>query len=365
MKILCAISGGVDSAVAAARLVAAGHTVTGVHLRLWENPSQAGLLANQPRFDHASDAQHVAEVLGIPLLLWDFTKEFKTEVIDYFVAAYAKGETPNPCLRCNQKIKFSAMLTRARGLGFEALATGHYALIENAAGQRSLHRSSEAAKDQSYVLGVLNQDQLAHSLFPLGSSPAKADIRAEAAKCGFNIAEKPDSSDICFIPDGDTAAFLRKQLGRREGNIVASDGTVLGTHLGSYQFTVGQRHGLRLRVPAADGRPRYVKAIDAQANTVVVGSKQDLSVGRLRGTSLTFTQAVISEPWSGFAQWRAHGAAVPANFSYCDDELRVEFVQPVVGIALGQTVVCYEQGRVVGSAQISKTATTKAPAIPS
>ena len=232
MRVLAAMSGGVDSAVAAARLVAQGHDVTGVHLALSRNPrSQREGSRGCCSLEDSFDARRAADKIGIPFYVWDFSDRFAEEVIDPFVAEYAAGRTPNPCLRCNERIKFAALLERGLDLGFDAVATGHYARLERTASGTRMYRGIDAGKDQSYVLAVLNQEQLAHSMFPLGDT-VKTDIRAEAAELGLAVADKPDSNDICFIPDGNTAGWLSGELGERRGEIRDESGTVVGSHVG-------------------------------------------------------------------------------------------------------------------------------------
>jgi tRNA-specific 2-thiouridylase len=356
VKILAALSGGVDSAVAAARLVDDGHEVTGVHLALSKNPETYRSGARGCcSLEDSHDARRAADVLGIPFYVWDLADEFKADVVDDFLAEYALGHTPNPCLRCNERIKFAAVLERGRALGFDAVATGHYAVLQRTAAGVRLLRSAEPAKDQSYVLGVLNQQQLAHSLFPLGPVTAKAEVRAEAAARGLYLAKKPDSHDICFIPSGDTSGYLRERFGTRPGDIVDERGEVVGAHSGAYQFTVGQRHGLRLSVPAADGRPRYVLKVDVARNEVVVGPQQRLAVVGMTGIRPTWTEGEVTGPWHGLAQWRAHSVPAAAEFELRAGELRVSLAQPAFGIAPGQSVVCYDRDRVVGSATIAAT----------
>ncbi|MFZ0530597.1 MAG: tRNA 2-thiouridine(34) synthase MnmA, partial [Propionicimonas sp.] len=300
MRVLAAMSGGVDSAVAAARLVDDGHEVVGVHLALSKNPDAYRSGARGCcSLEDSHDARRAADVLGIPFYVWDFAERFAEDVVDDFVSEYAAGRTPNPCLRCNEKIKFAAVLERGRALGFDAVATGHYARIEPGPGGPSLLRAAEPAKDQSYVLGVLDADQLRHSLFPLGADVAKAQVRTEAAARGLSVARKPDSHDICFIPTGDTAGFLRSRLGARAGDIVDERGEVIGAHRGTQQFTVGQRHGLHLSVPAADGRPRYVLGVDPVANTVRVGPRSALAVRVIEGIRLTWTEQPVVGAWRG------------------------------------------------------------------
>src|SRR5829696_3111241 len=247
MRVLAAMSGGVDSAVAAARAVDAGHDVVGVHLALSARP---GTLRTGARgcctLEDARDARRAADMLDIPFYVWDFAQRFTEDVVDDFVAEYAAGRTPNPCLRCNEQIKFSALLDKALALGFDAVCTGHYARL---GADGALRRAVDADKDQSYVLAVLTRDRLAHALFPIGDTP-KPEIRAEAERRGLAVARKPDSHDICFIPSGDTRAFLGARLGVRAGALV-DDGTgeVLGRHDGVHGFTVGQRHGLGIDRP--------------------------------------------------------------------------------------------------------------------
>src|ERR1700710_412278 len=209
------MSGGVDSAVAAARGGEAGAGVTGGHLALTPN---AHTVREGARgcctIEDAMDARRVADRIGIPFYVWDFSDRFAEEVVDDFVAEYPAGRTPNPCLRCNERIKFAALLDKAVALGFDAVCTGHYAVLTtDADGRRELHRASDEAKDQSYVLGVLTADQIAHAMFPLGRTPSKALVRAEAERRGFRVASKPDSHDICFIPDGDTRGWLADRVG--------------------------------------------------------------------------------------------------------------------------------------------------------
>ena len=277
MRVLAAMSGGVDSAVAAALAVDAGHDVTGVHLAL--SPDRQTLRSGARgccSVEDAHDARRVADELGIPFYVWDLADRFREDVVDDFVAEYAAGRTPNPCLRCNEKIKFTAVLDRARALGFDAVVTGHHARLSDGA----LRRSVDAAKDQSYVLGVLTAEQLATAMFPLGSM-TKERVREIAAERGFAVAAKPDSHDICFIPDGDTRGFLARRLGSLPGPVVdAATGATVGEHDGTYGFTVGQRRGLGIAV--GDQRPRYVLGIEPVSRTVTVGTADLAGVGEVR-----------------------------------------------------------------------------------
>jgi tRNA-specific 2-thiouridylase len=358
MKLLAAMSGGVDSAVAAARAVDAGHDVTGVHLALSKTPQS---LRNGARgccsLEDARDARRAADVIGIPFYVWDLAERFGADVVDDFVAEYAAGRTPNPCLRCNEKIKFAAVLDRAVALGFDAVVTGHHARLSDGV----LRRSVDMAKDQSYVLAVLRPDQLAGAVFPLGES-TKAQVRTEAAARGLGVADKPDSHDVCFIADGDTAGFLRERLGPRAGAIVDDvSGEVVGSHDGAYAYTVGQRRGLRLGRPAVDGKPRYVLDISPVTNTVTVGTSERLAVDEIDGIRPVWT-VTVGEPVDCLAQVRAHGEAVPCTATPVEDGVRVRLHRPLRGVARGQAVVLYAGDRVLGSATIDRTACSAAVA---
>ncbi|MET9488143.1 tRNA 2-thiouridine(34) synthase MnmA [Nocardia sp. NPDC006630] len=356
MRVLAAMSGGVDSAVAAARAVAAGHDVVGVHLALSASP---GTLRTGSRGccskEDAGDARRAADMLGIPFYVWDFADRFKEDVIDDFVAAYAAGETPNPCLRCNEKIKFSALADRAVALGFDAVATGHYARLEDGV----LRRAVDADKDQSYVLAVLTAEQLSRAMFPIGDTP-KPQIREEAAERGLAVADKPDSHDICFIPSGDTQAFLGAKIGIRPGALRDADGTKLGDHKGVHEFTIGQRKGLGLPGPAADGKPRYVTGIDPDSGDVHVGSAKDLEVWTVLAARAIWTSGATPDgPIECVAQVRAHGGTAPAVAEAVGDGLIVRLREPLTGVARGQAVVLYRPDtagdEVLGSGTISGT----------
>ena len=354
MRVLAAMSGGVDSSVAAARMVDAGHDVVGVHLALSQAP---GTLRTGSRGccskEDAGDARRVADVLGIPFYVWDFADKFKEDVIDDFVSSYARGETPNPCVRCNERIKFSALAARALALGFDAVATGHYARLSDG----RLRRAVDRDKDQSYVLAVLTSSQLRHAAFPIGDTP-KPRIRAEAARRGLAVADKPDSHDICFIPSGDTRAFLGERIGVRRGSVIDEGGSVLATHDGVHGFTIGQRKGLGIAGPGPDGQPRYVTGIDADSGTVQVGSVADLDVWHLTGQQPVFTAgAPPVGPVECVVQVRAHGETVDAIAELAGDELVVRLRTALRGVAPGQTLVLYrpdpDGDEVIGSATIA------------
>lgn len=358
MRVIAAMSGGVDSAVAAARAVDAGHDVTGIHLALSRNPASYRSGARGCcTIEDAGDARRAADVLGIPFYVWDLSERFHHDVVGDFVSEYAVGRTPNPCLRCNEKIKFAAVLDRALALGFDAVVTGHYARLHRTAdGRVELHRAVDAAKDQSYVLGVLTQDQLEHAVFPLGDTPKPA-IRDEARNRGLAVADKPDSHDICFIADGDTAGWLRDRIDRpATGPIVDSSGERLGTHDGSFGFTVGQRRGLRIDRPAHDGRPRYVLSIEPVSQTVMVGSREELAVDRISATRPRWCGPEPEARLECRVQLRAHGDEHRAVVHTWQDTVDIELLDIASGIAPGQAAVFYEGTRVVGSATISSTA---------
>jgi tRNA-specific 2-thiouridylase len=349
MKVLAAMSGGVDSAVAAARAVDAGWDVTGVHLALSRTPATLRTGARGCcSVEDSHDARRAADVLGIPFYIWDFADRFQTDVIDDFVAEYEAGRTPNPCLRCNEKIKFAALLDRALALGFDAVVTGHHARLDGG----RLARSVDAAKDQSYVLAVLTPEQLAHAVFPLGDS-TKQQVRAEAARRGLAVADKPDSHDICFIADGDTQAFLARRLGERPGEIVSADGEVVGAHSGTFGFTVGQRRGLNLSRPSATGEPRYVLAIRPRTNTVVVGEAAQLEVDVVQAERPVWIAPRPGGEFGCAVQLRAHGMTSQARVLVGPDGLTATLDQPQRGVAAGQALVMYDGERVIGSATIT------------
>jgi tRNA-uridine 2-sulfurtransferase len=356
VKVLAAMSGGVDSAVAAARVVAAGHEVVGVHLALSRNPTTLRAGARGCcTVEDAGDARRAADVLGIPFYVWDLAERFERDVIDDFVAEYEAGRTPNPCVRCNEKIKFSALLDKAVALGFDAVCTGHYAQVLPGPDGPELHRAADPGKDQSYVLSVLTPEQLTRAMFPLGDTP-KDQVRVEAAERGLRVAAKPDSHDICFIADGDTQGWLAQRLGERPGPVVDVGGEVLGEHTGAYGFTVGQRRGLAIGRPAADGKPRYVLSIEPVSNTVVVGALADLEISRITGGRVGWCAPVPAVGDAVGVQVRAHGAEVPARVLAVSPSLvEVELDEPVRGVAAGQTLTLYTGSRVLGASTITGT----------
>lgn len=370
MRVLAAMSGGVDSAVAAALAVEAGHDVVGVHMALSRNRDQFRTGSRGCcSIEDAGDARRAADVLGIPYYVWDLSETFEQTVVADFLREYSAGRTPNPCVRCNEHIKFEALLDKATALGFDAVATGHYAQVvtrEAADGTatRELHRSPNDEKDQSYVLAVMGPERLARAMFPLGGFASKAEVRAEAERRGLSVSAKPDSYDICFVADGDTRGFLRDRLGSRPGEVVDTDGAVVGEHDGAYAFTVGQRKGLGLGHPAADGRARYVVDVQTSTNTVVVGPAELLSVDRIEAGKAVWLAAPEGDVGSTWlddveVQVRAHGAPVPARVRATTADgvpaMEVELTgRPLRGVAAGQSLVVYRGTRVLGQGTVAR-----------
>lgn len=350
---LAAMSGGVDSAVAAARAAEAGHDVTGVHLALSANPrSYRSGARGCCTLEDARDARRAADVIGIPFYVWDMAEPFDRDVVSDFVAEYAAGRTPNPCVRCNEKIKFAAVLDRALALGFDAVCTGHHARLRDG----RLVRSVDPAKDQSYVLGVLSPEQLARAMFPLGDS-TKDEVRAEARRRGLRVADKPDSHDVCFIADGDTRAFLAERLGAARGEIVDPQGRVVGEHDGAYAYTIGQRRGLRIGTPAPDGKPRYVLDVEPVTNRVTVGPAERLEVDEIIADRPVWSAPPVEDDtFECVVQLRAHGEVYGCTVTPGADAVRIRLHAAARGVAPGQTAVFYDGDTVLGSATIASTA---------
>lgn len=370
-RVLVGLSGGVDSAVAAARLLAAGHQVEGMFMQLDGDAGTGGAaggaagaeggdrMASGYTGEAVKDAQIVADYLGIKLHVWDLADEFRQIVKAPFVEGYHDGLTPNPCVRCNRLLKFGAVVQRALELGYDYVATGHYAQSwqpgaagvipvaggaagavgragnrEGGLGGWELRRGANPNKDQSYVLAGGKREMLEHAIFPLGDVVSKDDVRAEAAALGIPVAGKRDSFDICFIPDGDTRGYLRRHLGAEPGVIVDEAGAVVGQHSGAYQYTVGQRRGLHLPRPHADGQPRYVTGIEPRSGVIHVGpllalevpgvtcgpvnwiaGPEELGLSVRAGGAGGAGEAVLEGPEVS-VQFRAHGAALPARIRF-------------------------------------------------
>lgn len=354
MRVLCAMSGGVDSSVAAALLVQQGYEVIGVTMKLWrgeDDPFAAHRFGGCCTIGDSSDARGVASQLGIPYYVMNLQQEFETAVVDDFVQEYARGRTPNPCARCNEFIKFRAFLDRADEMDCDLIATGHYAQVEKDGEQYRLRRGLDHKKDQSYVLGMLTQKELARTLLPIGGMH-KEETRAMAAAMGFCVAAKPDSQEICFVEDGDYARFVEDRLPvlATAGPIMDESGNKLGEHHGLARYTVGQRKGLGIAAP----EPLFVTKIDAAQNTLVVGPREDLAVERLCAAAAkwTFTPAPSGE--RVLAQMRAHARAVPAVLeNVSSDNFELRFEEPHIGVSPGQMCVLYRDDEVVGAGTIA------------
>lgn len=337
-KALVAMSGGVDSSVAAALAVEAGYEVTGVMLKLWQGEA-ANNESGCCNLSAADDARRVADVLGIPFYVLNFAGRFSDSVIDDFHRSYAAGHTPNPCVRCNQWIKFGSLLERASALGADVLVTGHYARVRRAGGRYRLLRGADPAKDQSYVLWMLSQAELARSWFPVGEM-SKPETRAIAAELGLRTAAKPDSQEICFVRRGDVDSYVGEHMPEAAvaGPILDGDGNRVGTHRGIGRYTVGQRRGLGVAL----GEPVFVTSIDASGNSVRVGPRRALAVTGFEAAEASF----VADPPEGLpvaVQHRAHGdvhrgvaAARPGG------GLIVRYDQPVEAVAPGQSAALYK-----------------------
>lgn len=343
MKVLAMMSGGVDSSVAAALLRDAGHEVVGVTLKLWGGESDSGCCS----VSDVDDARRAADALGLVHHTFDFADEFTRFVVAPYARDHGAGRTPNPCIECNRHLKFDVALERARVLGFDAVATGHHArVVERADGSRRIARGADQAKDQSYVLHVLGQPELARTLLPLGHL-TKAQVRARAAELGLRTATKPDSQDVCFITRRDgRAAFLGERIELTPGRVVDRRGVEVGRVEAVELVTIGQRRGLGL---AGGGHPRYVVDVDRAAATIVVGDRDDLLVAEQPIEGLRWTH----EPVAGElrVQCSAHGRAVPATLvEHGSGQGVVRWHEPQRRVASGQSVVAYEGDEVVGGA---------------
>ncbi len=347
------MSGGVDSSVAAGLLQEQGYEAIGVTMRLWT--AEDALASRHHKrccsVEDTDDARAAAGVLGVPHYVLNLEKQFAEGVVDHFVAEYTRGRTPNPCLACNDRVKFRPLLEYARALGADYLATGHYARVRQADAGMELWRAVDSGKDQSYVLYTLGQRELAQTLFPVGEH-TKDEVRAMARDWGLPNADKPDSADICFIPSGDYRAFVHERVPVAAGEIVDGAGRNVGRHEGIASYTVGQRKRLPAR---GGGEPLFVVEVDAETNRVVVGPREDLMAPGLIAAGLTF---VCGKPPRGRidveARIRYRSEAVPAVLEPGDDgRAVVRFARPQRAVTPGQAVVFYAGERVLGGGTIA------------
>jgi tRNA-uridine 2-sulfurtransferase len=332
MQVLVGMSGGVDSSVAAALLAEQGHEVVGVTLKLWGGESDTGCCS----VSDVDDARRVAQQIGIDHLVFNFTEDFHRHVVDPYVDAHTRAQTPNPCIECNRHLKFDRLLERAELLGFDAVATGHHARIEqDGTGSLRVARGHDTAKDQSYVVHMLDQHQLARTLFPVGDR-TKDDVRADAARLGLRTAQKPDSQDVCFITSvGGRAAFLGDRIPLRSARVVDTAGVALGDVEAIEMVTIGQRKGLGL---IGGGDPLYAIDVDADAGVVTVGSAADLQRPVVKLRQVVWSDQPIVGPVR--VQWSAHGATRPATI---DAGGLVTWDESQRRIAPGQSVVIYDE----------------------
>ena len=350
-RVVVAMSGGVDSSVAAGLLLEQGYDVIGITMRLWtlEDPQAPRHHRRCCSVEDTGDARAAADALGIHHYVLNFERQFAEEVVEHFAREYARGRTPNPCLACNDRVKFRPLLEHALVLGADYLATGHYARVRRNGAPFELWQAVDPAKDQSYVLYTLGQRELGHTLFPVGEH-RKEEIRALARRWGLLNADKPDSVDICFIPFGDYRSFLRRRLPPRRGKIVDTAGNLVGEHHGVANYTVGQRKWL----PARGGaKPLYVVALDAETDTVIVGPQKALLAGGLVAEELSF---VDGQPPTGpvpvEVRVRYRSQPAPAVLTVSDGRAGVRFQKPQWAVTPGQAVVFYQGERVLGGGTI-------------
>lgn len=351
-RVVVAMSGGVDSAVAAALLKQAGYQVVGLTMRLWtvEQPHLPRLHRTCCSVEAVDDARRVCEILEIPYYVLNFEREFRRHVVDYFIEEYGAGRTPNPCLACNRHVKFDHLLRQALALGADRVATGHYARVVYGGGRYRLYRAADPSKDQSYVLYDLGQRELARLLFPVGQY-TKAEIRCLAAAWRLPVAQKPDSQEICFIPEANYRRFLEERRDFQPGDIEDSSGRVLGRHRGIAFYTVGQRKGLGVPSPVA----LYVIRVDAQRNVLVVGPEEELLCQGLSARRVHFVSGKLpAAPLAIQVQIRYRSPQTPALLYPQGEGVLVHFAQPQRAVTPGQAVVFYQGEEVVGGGIIEQ-----------
>ena len=355
-KVIIGMSGGVDSSVAAWLLKEQGYEVIGVTMQIWQDEEEEVLEENGGccGLSAVEDARRTAQLLEIPHYVMNFKADFKRFVIDYFVSEYLEGRTPNPCIACNRYVKWEALLNRSLEIGADYIATGHYARLrqlEN--GRFCLTRSVTAAKDQTYALYNLTQEQLSHTLMPVGSY-SKEEIRRMADQIGLSVADKPDSQEICFVPDQDYAGFIERTTGApsQTGNFVQADGTILGQHKGIIHYTIGQRRGLGLPM----GRRVVVTEIRPETNEVVIGEQEDVWTDHLLADRLNWMSVPdLTEERSASAKIRYNHTGTPCTLQKtASDQVRVQFHEPVRAVTPGQAVVFYDGDCVLGGGTILK-----------
>jgi tRNA-specific 2-thiouridylase len=360
-RVIVAMSGGVDSSVAALLLKEQGYDVIGVTMRLW-SVERDDLPPRSKRccsVEDVEDARRVCDAIGAPHYFMNFEREFQQHVVDYFVQEYDRGRTPHPCLACNDKIKFDFLLRRALFLDADYIATGHYARIARSDGRHRLLKGTDAGKDQSYVLFTLTQSELGRLLLPVGEYH-KSDIRRLAAEGGLPVADKPDSQEICFIPDGDYRKFVGERATATPGELVDTAGAALGTHPGIQFFTVGQRRGLGLN--GNTSQPMYVVDIDAEANRITVGAEEELLRSQLWASRVNITSgSSLQETTEVTAKIRYKASEAPATITPDGDWLKIDFHEPQRAVTPGQAVVFYSGEELIGGGIIEVKAPTRQP----